>query len=81
MYRDLVRHEFVDETSQFDPKGRWVGGAEYYEREFTCYVPYRLLRRRPDLVDDFIAKHCEEDWLWGCCFPAASADKEMVSLL
>ena len=65
-YSDLTKYTFWDETSAFDPKGRWVGGAEYYEREFTAFIPARLIRRAPELIDDFIAKYSEEDWLWGC---------------
>lgn len=61
--RDLVPYNFRDETSQFDPEPKeWNG--ECYMREFTAYVPARLLRRRPDLVDDFIAKHSDATWLW-----------------
>lgn len=65
-FSDLVEHRFWDETSQFDdhPSKRWVGGVEYYEREFVCYIPARLLRRAPNLIDEFIARHSEEDWLW-----------------
>jgi len=66
MYSDLVKYTFWDETSQFDPHPtrRWVGGAECYEREFTCYLPSRLIRRAPDLIDDFIAKYSDRKWLW-----------------
>lgn len=67
MYQDLTKYTFWDETSVFDPhpSKRWVGGAEYYEREYTVFVPARLVRRRPDLVDDFILKYEGEDWLYG----------------
>jgi hypothetical protein len=64
-YRDLVKHEFSDETSQFDPQGYWVGGSEYYARDYTVYIPARLVRRAPDLIDAFIDKYSEEAWLWG----------------
>lgn len=64
-YFDLEKYSFWDETSQFDPQGSWVGGSEYYEREYVCFIPARLLRRRPDLIDDFIAKYEGEPWMWG----------------
>lgn len=32
-------HEFEDETSAFDPKGRWQPGGEYYSRTYRVRVP------------------------------------------
>lgn len=37
--------EFDDETSQFDPLGRWVGGCEFYARTYRCRVPRKMLER------------------------------------
>lgn len=38
-------YEYDDETSQLDPKGRWVGGSEYYARTYYCRVPCKMLER------------------------------------
>jgi hypothetical protein len=35
-------HEWDDETSSSDPKGRWVGGSEYYARTYRIWVPNRI---------------------------------------
>lgn len=44
---------WTDETSQFDPKGRWCGGLECYEREYAARVP-RALYASHELVDAFV---------------------------
>lgn len=38
-------HEWEDETSSFDPKGRWMPGSEYYARTYQIWVPNRI---KPD---------------------------------
>ena len=78
MYSDLTKYTFWDETSQFDtdPSVRWVGGAELYEREYTCYLPARLIRRAPDLIDEFIAKYADAEWLWGITAPDRRSREE-----
>jgi hypothetical protein len=43
--RVYATYEFDDETSQFDPMGRWQGGTECYERTYRCRVPRKLLER------------------------------------
>jgi hypothetical protein len=35
-------YEWEDETSQFDPKGRWCPGGEYYSRTYKMRVPKAL---------------------------------------
>jgi hypothetical protein len=42
LYADYV---YEDETSQFDPKGRWMGGSEYYARTYHARVPRKMLER------------------------------------
>ncbi len=63
-FRDLVRFEWVDETSMWDPKATFHPGSDCYMRTFVSYIPERLMRRRPDLIDEFIHKYQEEDWIW-----------------
>ena len=66
IFSDLVPHTFFDETSRFDPHPTttYNPGLDCWMRDFTVYVPARLMRRRPDLLDDFIDRHNEDDWLW-----------------
>jgi len=42
MPRGYKAYEFDDETSSSDPKGRWMGGSEYYKRTYRCLVPSRM---------------------------------------
>lgn len=35
-------HEWEDETSMFDPRGRWEYGSECFYATYRCYVPARL---------------------------------------
>lgn len=48
-------YEWEDETSSFDPKGRWVGGCEYYARTYQCWIPKFI--KEDD--EDAITKHIE----------------------
>jgi hypothetical protein len=36
--------EYEDETSEFDPKGKWIPGTEYYSRTYKVKVPTPLLQ-------------------------------------
>lgn len=61
-------YEFSDETSQFDPLGRWMPGGEYYQRDYRCRVPRRMLEAAEksgdfSKVDDWIATHTENE-IW-----------------
>jgi hypothetical protein len=56
-------YSFEDETSQFDPKGRWVPGAEFYERTMYCRVPLEL-KDDEDLIGEFIDQHWDEEGFW-----------------
>lgn len=58
--RGYKKFIFEDETSMFDPKGRWVGGSEYYSRTYTVMIPVRL---KDENIDNWIANHAEED-IW-----------------
>lgn len=46
-------YEYSDETSQFDPKGRWVYGAEYYERTYRVRVPLAF-RMCDEMIEAFV---------------------------
>lgn len=62
-------YEWEDETSQFDPKGRWVGGSEYYSRTYRCRVPKGLLKLCEatgdhEILSDWIYRNQEKPiWL------------------
>lgn len=45
-------YEFDDETSQFDPKGIWQAGSEYYKITIKCRVPVKMLRRAMETHND-----------------------------
>jgi hypothetical protein len=45
-------HEWEDETSQFDPQGRWQGGSECYLRTFKARVPVAF-RDCDELIEMF----------------------------
>jgi hypothetical protein len=63
-YSDLEKYIYWDECSQFTPGRRWVYGCEYYEVKITCFIPARLLRRAPDLIDEFMERHHEDWWFY-----------------
>jgi hypothetical protein len=46
-------HEFEDETSQFDPKGTWNYGGEYYSRIYKCRVPIAF-QHCELMIDNFV---------------------------
>ena len=46
-------HTWWDETSQFDPKAKWVPGGEYYEREYKARVPIAF-RDSEIMIDRFL---------------------------
>ncbi len=53
-------HHFVDETSQFDPKGRSTTYG--YERDYWGWIPENLTDR--DEIDQYISDHLEDDDFW-----------------
>lgn len=62
-------YEWDDETSQFDPKGVWMGGSEYYARTYRCRVPKGLLKSAEkhgnfDKVHDWIQSHDGDARIW-----------------
>jgi len=57
-----VSHEYDDETSQYDPKGKWCPGGEYYSRRFKCRVPKGLVGKLDELWT-WIENHQEDD-IW-----------------
>ena len=59
--RGYRKFEWEDETSMYDPKGRWLGGSECYERTYKAMIPVRL---KEENALDWIEEHYEEDiWL------------------
>ncbi len=67
--RGYATYEWDDETSQSDPKGRWMGGSEYYARTYRCRVPAILLARAGKTgdfarVEDWVACHNEVLEIW-----------------
>ena len=52
-------YSFVDETSNFDPKGRWNYGCECYERIYRCRIP-TAFRECQKMIDRFICMMTDE---------------------
>ena len=54
---ELVKYEWYDETSQFDPdpSKRWCYGSDCYIRLYTTWVPARILRL--GLADEYLERH------------------------
>lgn len=50
--------EWEDETSMFDPRGRWVGGSDYYSVTCKAYVPIEL--ENEDEIYEYIENHTPE---------------------
>jgi hypothetical protein len=46
-----AEYEFEDETSQFDPLGKWMGGLEYYSRTYRVRVPKKMLEKANESGD------------------------------
>lgn len=46
-------HEVSQESSQFDPKARWVPGGEYYETTYRVRVPLAF-RDCDELIEEFV---------------------------
>lgn len=49
------------ETSQFDSRGRWVGGSEYYSRTDKVLVPVRL---KEENIDEWLERNSERQDIW-----------------
>jgi hypothetical protein len=47
-------HEFEDETSMYDPKGRWLGGCEYYVCTCKIWVPDSIGKDDEDKINEYI---------------------------
>lgn len=61
--RRFFTYEFTDETSMYDPKGYWVGGSEYYAREYKCRIPIRI-KDNEDMITEFIERHMNDEGFW-----------------
>jgi hypothetical protein len=62
-------YEYDDETSQFDPQGRWVSGSEYYARTYHARVPRKMLERCTTSGDyreisDWLDKHSHKPGIY-----------------
>lgn len=51
-------YKWTDETSMFDPKGRWQGGSECYMRNYEEWIPNRI---KPD-DERAIMEYIERKW-------------------
>lgn len=60
-------HSFEDETSMFDPEGRWCYGGEYYSRTFYCRIPIAF-RDCYVMIDNFLTmmldNYPDEEGFW-----------------
>ena len=56
--------EWEDETSQFDPEGKWVGGADYYQRTYRIWIPNSIAEEDEDAVDQYIELHLDDPSVW-----------------
>lgn len=54
-------HEFEDETSAYDPEGRWSGVC--YSRTYRCRIPIAF-RDCSEAIDWFIDSNLETDGFW-----------------
>lgn len=54
-------HEWVDETSIFDPNGSWSFGSECNEVFYRIYVPIRL---KQENVSEWIDRHADRSDFW-----------------
>lgn len=59
----MVIHEFEDETSQFDPKGRWAGGIDCYLRTYRCMIP-AVIKDDDEEIATYIEQHQEDEGFW-----------------
>ena len=46
-------HSYTDETSQFDPQGRWNFGCECYERTYYCRIP-KAFQDCEEMIERFL---------------------------
>lgn len=48
--------EYYDETSQYDPLGKWDGG-EGYTRWFRAWIPKKINKDDDDSIQSFLECH------------------------
>jgi hypothetical protein len=51
--------EFDDETSQFDPKGRWHYGSDCYMRTFRAMIPVSIQPDDEEAIETYLDHHPE----------------------
>jgi len=56
-------YAYEDETSAFDPNGKWCYGGEYYALTIRCRVPLAF-KNCQELIDEFIEMMCNK---WPDC--------------
>lgn len=49
--------EWWDETSQFDPMGKWQGGTECYTRLYRAWIPNSISKDDIAAQMDYLEKH------------------------
>lgn len=77
-------YEFDDETSAFDPNGRWVGGSEYYAITFYVRVPRKMLERAKasgdfSKLDDWLFRNQDNPEIYRKC--GRNSDRDNLLLL
>lgn len=55
-------YEWDDETSQFDPKGIWVGGSDYFIRTYKAWIPNHITN--DDEIQKYIDDHADDPELY-----------------
>ena len=56
-------YSWWDETSMYDdnPTKRWVGGGEYYEAKYSCWLPDEAESWSESEINKYIDNHCEDE--------------------
>lgn len=52
-------YEWEDETSQFDPAGRWAPGSECYFRTYRMWVPNCIGKNNQERLDEYIERQSD----------------------
>ncbi len=63
MKKGFFIHSFKDETSMFDPNGKWEPGGEYYSLEIFVWIPNKL-KGDDDKIDAYIEKNLDNKKLY-----------------
>ena len=55
-------YEWEEETSMFDPVGKWVGGNDYYTRTYKMWIPNSITEDED--IDKYIEQHSDDPEAW-----------------